>query len=146
MRKHTHRTIRDPMGCINKRMKLPADQSRDLGIAYHVALDALMSEHANESAWSTLACSINVALLLAEQNIYAEAEPIIKVAQEALMRIKARAEATNDWRMNLAYHHKQAILAAFNAHDLQCSMCTKAQLSDALREVHRRVSIGEVFA
>ena len=146
MRKHCTRTMRDPMSWINKRMPLAIDQTRDIGLAYHVALDALMSEHANESAWSTLACSINVALLLAEQGIHAEAEPIIKLAQQALMQVRKHALAGGEWRINLTHHLKQAIMAAINAHDEQCAECTKQQIADALREVHRRIEIGEVFA
>ena len=146
MRKHTTRTIRDPMAWINKRMPLADDQTRDIGLAYHVALDAMLTKHANESAWSTLACSINVALLLAEQGIHAEAAPMIKLAQQALMTIRKHALKSGNWCMNLAHHHKQAIFAAVNVHDLQCAQCTKAQVADALREVHRRIEIGEVFA
>lgn len=146
MKKHTRRTVRDPMAWINKRMPLASDQTRDIGLAYHVALDAMMSSHANESAWSTLACSLNVALLLAEQGIYPEAEAVIKLAQEAMIQVRRHAQATGEWRINLAHHHKQALLAAINAHDEQCGSCTKGQIAEALREVHRRIEIGEVFA
>ena len=146
MRKRTPRTIRDPMDWIHKRMPLPADQTRDIGLAYHVALEAMMTEHANESAWSTLACSINIALMLAEQGIHAEAQPIIRLAQEALIKIREHALKSGNWCINLAHHHKQAIYAAVNVHDLQCALCTKAQIGDALRLVHKRIEQGEVMA
>ena len=145
MRKRTPRTVRNPMEWINKRMPLADDQTLDLGLAYHVALDAMLSEHANESAWSTLVCSINVALMLAEQGIHAEAEPIIKLAQEALIKIRNQALKSGNWSINLAHHHQQAIFAAVNVHDLQCAMCTKAQIGEALNEIYRRIKIGEVM-
>ena len=105
----------------------------------------MMGNHASESAWSVLACSLNIALLLAEQGINADAEPIIKLAQEALMQVRRHALAGNGWRINLSHHLKQAIMAAVCAHDEQCSQCTKGQISEALHEVHRRIEIGEVF-
>ena len=145
MRKRTPRTVRDPMEWINKRMPLDGDQIRDIGLAYHVALDAMMSDHANESAWSTLACSINVALLLTEQGIHADAQPIIKLAQEALVTIRRHALKSGVWKINLSHHLKIAIMAAINAHDEQCALCTKAQIAEALHEVHRRVEVGEVM-
>jgi hypothetical protein len=67
------------------------------------------------------------------------------MAQEALMRIQKGALKNGKWQINLPYHQKQAIFAAVNVHDLQCSVCTKSQLSDALNEVHRRIEIGEVM-
>ena len=146
MKKQCKRKVRDPMAWINKRMPLADDQTRDIGLAYHVALDALLGDLASESAWSILACSINTALLLAEKGIQADALPIILIAQEALLIIRKRAVKTGDWCINLAHHHKTAIFAAVNAHDQQCAQCTKAQIGDALREVRRRVDIGEVFA
>lgn len=117
MRKRTPRTHRDPMEWINRRMPLAADQTRDIGLAYHIA---------------STPC-------------FAEAEPIIKLAQTALVHIRKRAVASGEWRINVAHHFKTAIFAALNAHDLQCAECTKAQIAEALREVHRRVEVGEVF-
>jgi hypothetical protein len=146
MKKHCKRTVRDPMAWINKRMPLSNDQTTDLGLAYHVAMDAMLTEHASESAWSILACTINTALLLAERGVQAEAEPIIKLAHEALMLIRRRAKQSGNWCINLAHHHKQALFAALAYHDAQCSECTKGAIADALREIHRRIEVGEVLA
>ena len=145
MRKQCKRIKRDPYLCISKRMGLVKSQAVDLGCAYFTALDALMGDRGTEQQWATLACAINVALLLAERGINAEALQIIKLAQEGLMAIRRHAQAHGVWSANIAHHLKQAILAAVNAHDLQCGIATKAQLSEALREVHRRVEQGEVL-
>ena len=146
MRKHTKRTVRDPMACITRRMPLATDQTQDLGLSYHAALGTMMTEYANESAWSVLACSLNIALLLAEQGINPDAEPVIKLAQEALMQVRRHALAGNGWRINLSHHLKQAIMAAVCAHDEQCAQCTKGQISAALREINRRIEMDEVLA
>jgi len=145
MKKSCKRVIRNPRGWIDKRIPLSVDQTTDLGLAYHVALDAMLTEHASESAWSVLACTINTALLLAEGGIQAESEPMIKLAQEALMLIYKRAKKTGNWCINLAHHHKTALFSALNAHDEQVAKCTKGQIAAALKEVHRRIEIGEVF-
>lgn len=144
-RKRTHRTVRDPMSWVIKRLPIADDQTRDLGNAYRIALQTLLDGRGTEQTWSTVACALNIALLLSEKGINAEAEPIITLAQEAMLQVRAQANASGEWRINLAFHKKQAILAAINAHDEQCAVATKQQIQDALREVHRRVEAGEVF-
>jgi hypothetical protein len=146
MRKRLHRTPLDPMAWINRRTPLAPDQTRDIGIATHAALQALLSDHGTEQAWATLACSINTALILAELGVRPEIEPIVKLAQQALMQIRRAALSNGEWRVNVAHHHKHALLAAINAHDEQCASATRAQITNALREVHRRVENDEVLA
>lgn len=68
-RKTARRIVRDPMAGITRRLPLAADQQRDLGIAYHASLQALISGHGTEQAWATLACAYNIALLLAELGV-----------------------------------------------------------------------------
>lgn len=145
MKKSCKRKVRDPFACINSRMGLVKSQAVDIGVAYHSALAALSTPHANEQAWSTLACALNVGLLLAERGIVPEALPMIKLAQEGLMAIKHRADNTCEWGLNIAHHRKQAIYAAINFHDEQCATATKVQLSQALRDVHSRVISEDVF-
>ncbi len=120
---------------------------------YGVALIAIRNRElrgvfacSNEQAWCNLSCTLNVALILSEQGIGPEIEPLIKLAQEALMLIKARAERTGDWQANLSYHHKTALTSAINTHEEQCRMATQKQIGKALNEVHRRVTMGEVLA
>ena len=45
MKKSARRTLRDPMACITMRMPLANDQTTDLGIAYHMSLQAMLSGH-----------------------------------------------------------------------------------------------------
>ena len=143
MRKRAHRQIRDPMACMTRRMPLADDQTRDLGLAYHLALQALLNGNGTEQTWSTLACSINIALLLSECGIEAAAIPTIKIAQEALLRVRDRAQRTGKWAFD--GEGIRVILAAVNIHDEQVGIATRKQITDALHEVHRRIDIGEVF-
>jgi len=145
MRKSCKRKIRDPYASINARMGLVKSQATDLGLAYHSALNGLLSGHGNEQMWSTVTCAANVGLLLSEAGIVPEALPIIKLAQEALIAIKRQADASGEWRVNIAHHLKAALLSAINYHDEQNAKATKAQLMKALSEVRKRIENGDVM-
>ncbi len=144
MRKHTPRTILDPMAWITKRIPLADDQQRDIGIAYHVSLQAMLSGHGNEQAWCTLSCSLNIALMLAEAGYCAGAIPSIKCAQEAMMRSQERAQRTDRWAFD--GDGIRSIQAALTIHDEQISRASKADVARAIRAVHQRIEANEVFA
>lgn len=141
MRKRAPRQVRDPMACITRRMPLADDQTRDLGIAYHISLQAMLNGNGTEQTWSTLACSLNIALLLAEYGIEASAMPTIKLAQEALLRVRDRAKQHGKWAFD--GEGIRIILAAVNIHDEQISLATRSQVTAALVEINRRVTVGE---
>lgn len=141
MRKHTHRTVRDPMGWIKRSAPLPDDSQRDLGIAYRASLQALLTGHGNEQAWATLSCSLNVALILAEQGFHAHGLQSIKLAQEAMMRVRERAQRTSKWAFD--GEGIRAIRDAVNLHDEQITRATRRQVTEAVYEVRRRVMEGE---
>ena len=143
MKKHTRRILRNPMACITMRMPLANDQTTDLGLAYHMSLQAMLSGHGTEQTWSTLSCSLNVALVLAEGG-NGNCIETIKLAQDALMRSRARANSTSKWAFD--GDAIRNIEAAINIHDEQISRATKSQVSAALHEVHRRIEQNEVFA
>lgn len=141
MKKHNPRRVLDPMACITRRMPLADDQTRDIGLAYHISLQAMLSGSGTEQSWSTLACSLNIALLLSEYGIEASALPTIKLAQEALLRVRDRAKQHGKWAFD--GEGIRIILAAVNIHDEQISRATRGQVTSALVEVNRRVTIGE---
>lgn len=141
MKKRNPRRLLDPMGWVKSRMPLEDDQMRDLGIAYHVSLQAMLSGRGTEQTWSTLACVINIALLLSEAGIEPSAIQTIKLAQEALLRVRDRAGRSGKWAFD--GEGIRIILAAVNLHDEQISRATRGQVTAALVEVNRRVTIGE---
>lgn len=141
MRKRTPRKRLDPMACITRRLPLVEDQIRDLGIAYRISLQAMLQGQGTEQAWSTLCCSLNIALLLCEYGIESAALPTIKLAQEALLRVRDRAKQHDKWAFD--GEGIRIILAAVNIHDEQISRATRGQIVAAIAEVNRRVTIGE---
>ena len=79
------------------------------------------------------------------KGICSESLSIIKLAQDGLIMIKRRYELHGDWRMNISHHIRQSIIAAIKIYDEQCRIATRAELSNALREIYRRVQQGEIL-
>ncbi|MFA6015862.1 MAG: hypothetical protein WC742_12425 [Gallionellaceae bacterium] len=131
----------NPLYFLSQHARLDDDQTRDLGIAYRVSLQALLTGHGSEQAWSTLACTLNVAMILCEIGIAAPALQTVLLAQEAMLRSRERAERTGKWALD--GEGIRILQAALNIHDEQISFCTRQQITAALEEVHRRVSVGE---
>ena len=121
---------------------LDLSQTNDIGLAYHLSFSAVQGGYGTEEAWSQLACSMNIAMLLAEQGIGSERLGDIRRAQDALMRAKARGERTGTW--GLDGDGIRDLRAAITAHDAQISTATKAQIRAAISEMHRRMNAGDV--
>lgn len=144
MYNHANREATARAAWLARNQRLATDQQVDLGTAYHMALQAILRGHGAEQAWHTLACSLNIALILCEQGFCAGEIETIKQAQQALMSCKARADKRN--RYAFSGDEARLVMAATTIHDDQISRATRAQVTAALREVHRRIESDEVFA
>ena len=132
----------DPMGCVTSRMPLANDQTRDLQIAYRMALQAMLTGHGDEQAFCTVAAAMNIGLTMCERGIYEDELPTIKAAIDALVSCRARVERTGKWAFN--GDELTAVKAAVFVHDLQCGKATKRQAQIAIRDVHARVESGAI--
>lgn len=123
------------------RRPLHEKQTRDLGIAYHVSFDLMRSGRGTEETWSALACSMNIAIVMAEQGIGSEhLAPLVR-ALDGIKRAKERGRLTGRWALD-----GDAITAIENAlaiHDAQLEAATTGEVRAALAEVERR--IGKKF-
>ena len=145
--KHTN-----PLGglaLLNRRSQaqLADDQTRDLALAYRMSLTGMLTGHGTEQMWSTLACSLNIAMLLAEAGVhpdhtYTQALQIIKDAQMGLMRAANFAQDGGEWKLGT---NQLSIECAFRLHDEQIAIATKGQIVCAMEEVHRRITVGETL-
>lgn len=144
MRKQCTRKPLDPMACITRRMPLKQDQARDLGIAYRTSLQAMLSGKGTEQAWSTLACELNIALILCEQGVGEMFTHTIKHAQTCLMSCRERSMKFANWSFN--GDEVRNVIRAFAIHDEQLAIATKYEVTFALVEVHRRIQSNEVLA
>lgn len=126
-------------------MQHPLDttQKADLGVALRVSLEALRTGRATEQEFHTLAAAVNVSLVLCERNIGAEYLPVIKDAQQGLLRLWQRGKATGRWLMDGPglNHAMQAI----DLHEAQLATVSRKEAADAMVEVKRRVVRGDVF-
>ena len=122
---------------------IPAEHATDLLIAYWLAFDQMLTGASSEETWCTVVCSLNVALILAERGTGTEYEPYIIRALEGAFRASVRARRTNTWRFD--GEAITDIRQALEVHDEQVKAASKAQMRDALMEVHRRINKGNVY-
>ena len=144
MRKRTPRQHLDPMACFTRRMPLRDEQKIDLGIAYRMQLQAMLRGAGSEEAWSTLACSLNIAMVLCEQGIAPTYLHPIQLAQDALLACRERAGRVGRWAFS--GDEARLIMRACAVHDEQLELATRAQVTKALNEVNDRILNGEVLA
>jgi hypothetical protein len=131
------------MAWINQRIPLASDQQRDICIAYHACLQSILRGHGTDQAWHTLACSLNIAMMLCEQGFNAGKLDTIKQAQQAMLNCRARAARHGSY--GFTGDEARLLMEACNAHDEQIATASKAQVSNALRDLHRRIEAGEVL-
>lgn len=123
---------------------LAEDQTRDLGLQYHSALEAVRTGTALWTDCDTLANAANIALVLVERGIGAEYLPAVHAAQEAIVRMVLRGNDTG--RFVLDGPGLQAVSALVDLHDAQLEACTRLDVLHAIREVKRRHDAGQVIA
>lgn len=134
------RTYRNPMGCVIKRMPLAEDQKTDLGLAYHLSLQAMLSGRGDEHAWSVIACTLNIAMTLAEAVDDADSCGKIQAAQEAIVRVYDRAQIVGKWAFDGA--GLNAVKEALILHDKQIIASTRGKILDALGVLKSQVLKG----
>lgn len=122
---------------------LTGDQLTDLGLAYRLSFQAMLNG-GSESAWHSLAASLNIALILVERGFGSEYEPQIKAAMQALMRTKYRQAQTGSWALD--GDGIAALRDALDVHDAQVEVAERAEIRAAINEVYRRVDAGDVYA
>lgn len=123
---------------------LADDQTRDLGLQYHSALEAIRTGTATWADCDTLANAANIALVLSERGIGGEYLSDVHAAQEAIVRMVLRGNDTG--RFVLDGPGLQAVSTLVELHDAQLEACTRADAMHAIREVKRRHDAGQVIA
>lgn len=124
---------------------MDAEQVSSLAVGYHGAVDSIRRGVGTDKDAHTLAGAVNIALVLAEQGIGPECIPIIQRAQNAVMVLIRRGEATGRYVFD---GPGLTVLAEFvDIHDQQlgAEACTKALMMAVIREVQRRHARGDVI-
>lgn len=120
--------------------QLEEDRVRGILLAYHAALTGFGAGYGNEELWTTLAYSMNVALILSELDLQPQALQIIQDAQAALVHIREVALQSGEWKLG---HNAFIITCACKQHDEQLAAATINQLRAARKEVQRRMDEGK---
>lgn len=122
-----------------------ADQARDLGIAYHGALNAIAQGTGNAEDANTLALCANMALMLVEIGLGVDQVPAVQAAQDAIVSMMSREQRTG--RFVLTGEELRHLQHLLDLHDAQLSdpECTEAVMIAALDECRRRRESGRVL-
>ncbi len=122
---------------------LSKSQQTEIGIAYHMAFDSMRKGVGQEGDFHTIACSLNIALILSERGYGTDWIDQIKAAQAGLIRCLIRGQKTGSWGLD---GPAMTVLAeALALHDEQIELATGKEIREAIAEVHRRVIVGEVL-
>lgn len=122
---------------------LRPDQTTDLGLAYWLSMENLLKGDATEEAWSCVVCSLNIGMALTEMGIGEDAEPWLVKALNGAFRAKIRSKRTGNFRLD--GEAITAITDALHVHDEQMKVATRAEVTEAMSTVLRRIDEGHVY-
>lgn len=89
----------------------------------------------SEVHWTSLAASLNLALIFCKLNIHQQGLSAIDNALNALERIKQHGQQSNNWRIGI---HMFAISCAMEIYSTQLREVTKGQFLQAYEEVFKQ--------
>lgn len=115
----------------------------DLALAARSAFDDITHGRGVEDHVHTLACAANVSLVLAERGFGPECEDKIKEAQQALLRAQQRQ--ARGLAIGFDGVGAQALRDLLTIHEQQIEHAGRAEVSNALLEIHRRMQQGHVM-
>jgi hypothetical protein len=124
---------------------MDASQSLDLSLFQRAALDALRRGQATETDTNNLAVAANISMVLCERGFGAEYLPDVMAAQDALVRILARAARTGRYAADGP--GLQALAQFVEIHEAQIApgVCMQADVISAVQEVQNRRAAGQVI-
>jgi hypothetical protein len=145
MKKHgaRFRTSRDGSAihrALTAQSSLQTEQVTALALAFRTALECLRSGYGKEEHVHTLACSSNIALILAEQGYGSDAIEQIKAAQDGIVRCFARGRNSGKWGLDGQAITSLTWLAEL--HTEQIRLTSHKNMIHAINEVHRRMDAG----
>ena len=118
------------------------DKQVDLKLAAEVAFESIQKGSATAADRDTLACIVNVAMVMAETHCSQGDLAIAIQAQEAMLRADGRALLGKGW--NFDGEGRQQIKAALDMHDQQIEQLGRSAVIEALLEMQSRNDKGQV--
>lgn len=140
---HTRRDDTAFVRVIADRRTMPADHLMTLGIAYHMALEAIRTGRATDTDMNQIALALNMAAALCERGICAEHLSRVEQAQEGLVRCQPYSLRVGRWVINGDAY--RAICDALLIHDEQLRAATELDIREASAHVNEQAAIGNVI-
>lgn len=132
---------RNPVFRAMGRRPMSTEKRTDLLIASRVAFAAVDTGKGNDADRDTLACMVNVCMVLAEKHLIGADLEAILDAQRALLRADVRVAEGKRWGFD--GEGRAAMLRALDMHDQMAEQFGWAYITDALLTVRERMAAGQ---
>ncbi|WP_069357899.1 hypothetical protein [Burkholderia cenocepacia] len=149
MRKRGHRirhSARDATAFVRliaNRSTLPDGHLMNVGLAYHMALEALRQGRATDTDMNHLALALNMAMALCELGHGADQLPRVHEAQDALVRCEPYSRKVGHWVVNGDTY--KLLCSVLGLHDQQLAEATQKEIREACAYVNRQRDAGNVI-
>lgn len=114
----------------------------DIALAARIAFEVIQRGQPGEADRDTLACMVNVVMVLAEKHCSQAELDAALAAQQALLRADGRALEGKRW--NLDGEGRRALLEVLDIHEQQIAALGQTAITDAILEVRDRMQAGQV--
>lgn len=142
--KPAHLIVRNPIYRAFGRKPIAHDKWAGLSLDARLAFERVQIGSAGPEDRVTLACTVNVAMVLAERHCADDDLASTVAARDALGRADARAARGQAWGFDGA--GRLALMRMLDVHDQLIAELGQAVLSDAILELRERRARGHVVA
>lgn len=141
-RKDLSLIVRNPIFKSMGRAPMQATKQVDLALASRLAFQSIQRGKCTEADRDTLACMVNVCMVLAEHHCSPEDLAVILAAQEGMLRADGRV--LNGKRWNFDAEGRTSMLDAMDVHEQLIAQLGQTAVTDAMLEVMQRRAKGQV--
>jgi hypothetical protein len=128
---------------IAERSVLPDGHLTNVGLAYHMALDALRQGRASDTDMNHLALALNMAMALCALGRGADHLLRVQQAQDALVRCEPYSRRVGHWVVNGDTY--KLLCNVLELHDQQLAQATQKEIREACTYVNRQREAGDVI-
>ncbi|HDR9133258.1 TPA: hypothetical protein QDA91_004403 [Burkholderia vietnamiensis] len=141
--RHSARDATAFVRLIANRSTLPDGHLMNVGLAYHMALEALRQGRATDMDMNHLALALNMAMALCELGHGADELSRVHEAQDALVRCEPYSRTVGHWIVNGDTY--KLLCDVLGLHDQQLAQATQKEIREACKYVNRQRDAGNVI-
>jgi hypothetical protein len=139
---HVRRDVTPFIRMFGNRSGLPKEHARTIGIAHHMALEAIKGGSGTDSNMAQLAYALNLAMTLCEVGVGADLLDFVTAAQDELQRVDAVSRGAGHWLLDENAY--RTICVALEVHDQQIEQASQAQIREGEEIIKGRLAEGRV--